>query len=241
MQTHRSDGGESPQRRANPSPQVGGGVYGLGESHALRVDFEPVQLPWLADEIDTARSCIDDELVRARAARDQVVAGAADGRSPGADDAEGEVARRAYQLQVLRMIRGQVPVRPPVVAACVVSPWSEPPGELSLELAGITAAVTVVGPARGMLVLIRGAARNVADALGEALHLSERDRAVRRIENAPAGWPESQRLTASVAARLHDLAVAAQAFTDNYVNAVRQQAYSFDPEHYPPYADELWN
>jgi hypothetical protein len=51
MQIHRSDHGESPQRRANPSPPVMNRVHGLGESHALRVDFEPVQLPWLADEI----------------------------------------------------------------------------------------------------------------------------------------------------------------------------------------------
>lgn len=80
-------------------------------------NFEPVQPPWLADEIDTLRSCIEDELARARAARDQVVAGAADGRSPGADDAEGEVARREYQLQVLRGVprfgRGAEGVRDP--------------------------------------------------------------------------------------------------------------------------------
>ena len=41
MQIHRIDDGESPQRRANPSPRVMNRVHGLGESHALRVDFEP--------------------------------------------------------------------------------------------------------------------------------------------------------------------------------------------------------
>jgi hypothetical protein len=207
----------------------------------LRVDLEPVQLPWLAEEIDTLRSCIEDELARARASRGQEAAGAGLERLPLTAEAEAEVARREYQLQVLRMIREQIPVRPVVATACVASPWSEARGELSLELAGITARVTVVGPARGMLVLIRGAAQNVADALGEALRLSERHVPSRAEVIAALRWPELHLLTADVASRLADLAAAARAFADDYIDAVRQQAYSFDPEHYPPYADELWN
>lgn len=30
------------------------------------------------------------------------------------------------------------------------------------------------------------------------------------------------------------------AFTDTFVTAVAQQAYSFAPKHYPVYPDELW-
>ena len=84
-------------------------VHGLGESHALRVDFEPVQLPWLADEIDTLQSCVEDELARARSRHDQLAAGSTDQHAAATKEAENEVDRRAYQLQVLRMIREQVP------------------------------------------------------------------------------------------------------------------------------------
>jgi hypothetical protein len=238
MQIHRTDDSECPHRRANPSPPVGHSVYGLGSSHALRVDFEPVQLPWLADEVDTLSRGIEDELARARARRDQTAAGGLE-RSRSAAEAEKEVARREYQLQVLRMIRDQVPVRAPVAAACVSSPWDDL-GEHGLELAGLTAPATVVGPAQGMLVLIRGAARNVADALGEALRISERDLGEHPLGTPATRWPERHRLTAAVADRLRELAAAAVAFTDNYVDAVRQQAYSFDPEYYPTDPDELW-
>jgi hypothetical protein len=137
------------------------------------------------------------------------------------------------------MIREQVPISRPVVAACVANPWDDP-SELALELARITAPVTVVGPAQGMLVLIRGAARNVADALGEALRISQQHVAKPQVGTAATYWPERHLLTAAVANRLRDLAAATQAFTSHYVDAIWQQAYSFDPEHYPVYSDELW-
>jgi hypothetical protein len=121
----------------------------------------------------------------------------------------------------------------------VASPWDDP-SELALELARITAPVTVVGPAQGMLVLIRGAARNVADALGEALRLSQQDVAKPQVGTAATQWPERHRITAAVANRLDDLAAAAQALTSVYVDAVWLQAYIFDPEYYPPWTDELW-
>lgn len=239
MQIHRSDDGQFPQRRANPSPPVSNRVRGLGESHALRVDFEPVQLPWLADEIDTLQSCIEDELARERSRHDQLAAGSTDQRAVAAKEAENEVDRRAYQLQVLRMIREQVPVSGPVAGACVASPWDDP-SELALELARITAPVTVVGPAQGMLVLIRGAARNVADALGEALRLSQQDVAKYQVGTAATQWPERHRITAAVANRLYDLAAAAEGFASVYVDAVWLQSYIFDPAYYPPWTDELW-
>jgi hypothetical protein len=69
MQINRNDGGDPPPRNANPSPPMNH-VHGLGESQALRVDLQPVELPWLADEIDTLRTSIEAELARERARLD---------------------------------------------------------------------------------------------------------------------------------------------------------------------------
>lgn len=234
MQTHRTDGDELPPRAAKPAPPIGH-VHGLGESHALRVDLQPVQLPWLADEVDTLRRCIIGELARDGGRYNDLPA---ESQERPRSDTDTELQRRAYQLRVLGMIREQLPVSSSVVAACVASPWDQS-SDLALELARITAPVTVVGPARGMLVLIRGAARNVADALAEALEGPERE-ARPRTNSYAAHWPEWLRVTAQVANRLRGIAAAAQAFTDTYVTAVAQQSYSFDPEHHPVYPDELW-
>jgi hypothetical protein len=74
MQDHRNDGGEQTPRPANPSPPLGN-VHGLGESHALRVDLKPAQLPWLADEIETLRGPILEEHQRALARYDELPTG----------------------------------------------------------------------------------------------------------------------------------------------------------------------
>jgi hypothetical protein len=153
-------------------------------------------------------------------------------------DAVAEVHRRAYQLRVLAMIREQLPLRSAVVAASTASPW-EAHDELAWELARIAAPVTVVGPARAMLVLVRGSARNVADPLGEALRGPRSES--RAAPGSPAlHWPEWTRTTAAVATRLRDIAAAAEAFTDTYISAVLHQSYSFDPDPYPVLPDELW-
>jgi hypothetical protein len=232
MQDHRT-AGEFLESRANPSPAIGS-VHALGESHALRVDLEPAQVPWLADEVETLRAAVEDELARVRALHDQASASGG-----GASEIDDELERRMYQLRVLAMIREQLPVDAPVVAACVGDPWQ--PDDRALEAARITAPVTVVGPARGMLVLIRGAARNVSDALGEAM----RGPVPANVAGATSygylvQWPEWGRLTPAVSARLCDIATAAQAFAGTYTSAVLQQAYSFDTDHYPVYPDELW-
>jgi hypothetical protein len=232
MQDHRI-AGELPESPANPSPPIAT-VHGLGESHALRADLLPVQVPWLADEVRALRACVNEELAIARAQHDPAKA-AAGSRS----DLDAESDRRLYQLRMLRMIREQVPLADPVVAACVEDPWQ--PDDAALEVARLTAPVTVVGPARAMLVLVRGAARNVADAFGEALR---GPKPVGKSDATAGGdltrWPELHSLTPAVAARLRDLAAAASAFTDTYVAAVAQQGYVFDPEHYPVYPDVLW-
>jgi hypothetical protein len=231
MQNHRNDGGEQTPSAANPSPPLGS-VHGLGESHALRVDLQPVQLPWLADEIDTLRATVREEHERALARYDEL--------SPAANraEADAEVHRRAYQLRVLAMIREQLPLRPAVVTASIASPW-EAHDELAWELARITAPVTVVGPARAMLVLVRGSARNVADALGEALRGPRSEARAAPVRPALL-WPEWTQTTPAVASRLRDMAAAAEAFTNTYVSAVLQQSYSFDPDHDPVLPDELW-
>jgi hypothetical protein len=231
MQDHRNDGGEQAPPPANPAPPLSS-VHGLGESHALRVDLQPNQLPWLADEIDTLRATIREDHGRAVSRHDELPP-AADGA-----EAEAEVDRRAYQLRVLAMIREQLPLSSAVAAASIASPWLEH-DELAWELARITARVTVVGPARAMLVLVRGSARNVADALSEALRGPRSE--PRAAPGSPAlHWPEWTRTTTAVASRLRDMAAAAEAFTDTYVTAVLQQSYSFDPDHYPVLPDELW-
>jgi hypothetical protein len=235
MQDHRS-AGDRPAPRPNPSPAIGH-VHALGESHALRVDLQPVQVPWLADEVETLRASVSDALAQPRARHAEAIADAADGRIGETSD---EVDRRVYQLRVLTMIREQLPLSAAVVEAVVADPWQQP-SDRAWEAARITAPVTVVGPARAMLVLLRGAARNVADALGEALRgpdpAAVRDKATHAYLTH---WPEWHRVTPAVASRLRELAAAAEAFTEGFVAAVAQQAYSFDPEHYPVYPDELW-
>jgi hypothetical protein len=224
MQDHRS-GDELPPARANPSPPIGR-VHALGESHAVRVDLEPVQVPWLADEVETLAAVVGGAFVVARMAEDR----------PSEDE-----DRRRYQLRVLAMIREQLPINAEAVQAIIAGPWQDA-DDSTLEVARITAPVTVIGPARAMLVLVRGAARNVADALGEALR-GPAPTPVSSETGSPdytTRWPELQGLTPAVAVRLGDLAAAARAFAEIYVAAVRQQGYMFDSEHYPVYPDELW-
>jgi hypothetical protein len=184
-------------------------------------------VPWLADEIDTLRGAIGEALAMELEERLE---------PPGEPSAEAD--RRRYQLRVLGMIRDQLPLTQRV--------WSRSSATRGRSqaiwrgAARITSAVVVVGPARAMLVLIRGAARNVADGLGEALHGPD---GVASPDRRSAGYlvhsPELGRLTPAVATRLRDLAEAARAFTETYVAAVAVHRYSFDPAHYEAFSDEL--
>jgi hypothetical protein len=239
MQDNRNDGADRASRRANSVPPVSS-VHGVGEGHALQLDLKPVQLPWLADEIDTLRAAIEEELATARARHDQRLGGDREQRSPETREAGAEVDRRAYQLQVLAMIRHQLPVGDQAVAGGIASPWEAAGEDAAGPAAQVDGPIVVVGPARAMLVLVRGAARNVADALGEALRGPQEEADERAQLSYAVRWPEWHRLTPPVAERLRALAAAAEAFTNTYVDAVVQQSYSFDPEHYPTYPDELW-
>jgi hypothetical protein len=239
MQDNRNDGAGVSSRRANSVPPVSS-VHGVGDSHALRLDLKAVQLPWLADEIDALRVAIEEELASARARHDQRLEGDRERCSQETREAGAEVERRLYQLQVLALIREQLPVGDQAVAAAIASPWAADGDDPARAPAEAEGPVVVVGPARAMLVLVRGAARNVADALGEALRGPEPEGDERAQLSYALRWPEWHRLTAPVAERLRAMAAAAEAFTSTYVDAVVQQSYSFDPEHYPTYPDELW-
>lgn len=136
------------------------------------------------------------------------------------------------------MIREQLPIDDAALAAGVASPW-QAKDEDPEEPDTIGPPIGVVGPAQGMVVLIRGATRNVTAALAEALAAPEPD-ASRADQSRVGRWGDRRRITAPVAARLRALAGAAEAFTNTYVNVVAQQSYSFDPDYYPVVGDELW-
>ena len=238
MHTHRNADSEPTPRHATTPPPAGN-VHGLGVVDALRIDFRPDQLPWLTAEIDIVRYCLEDELEHLRARYDELPEAARKERRPAAREAERELDRRAYQLQVLAMIAEQVPVSSEAAAAAVARPWSEPADRATPAAGRTEEPVAVAGPAALMTVLISGATRRAAEALGEAL----RDRAldVDHYTDSGRGWREGDlpRVSAVIADRLRAVAGAVHAFTDTYLHVLVHQTYSFDPGHVPLHADEL--
>ena len=91
MQDH-GIAGELPESSANPSPPIGN-VHALGESHALRLDFLPVQVPWIADEVETLRGCVSDKFALARERHEQALTAGS------GDERDEEVDRRVYQMR----------------------------------------------------------------------------------------------------------------------------------------------
>ena len=238
MHHHRNAGDEpTPRRAATPPPA--GNVRGLGVVDALRTDLGPGQLPWLAAEIDVLRYCLEDEVAHQRARYDQLPEAAKDHHWPCARETEQELGRRAYQLQVLAMIREQLPITGESAAAAVANPWDKPTHDDAPALERIEGPVAVVGPAALMTVLIRGATRNVADALGEALRGPSLD--VDEHTDSASGWrgDELPRVELAIAEKLRAIAAAGQAFTDTYLDVLALQGYSFDPEYQAVSADEL--
>jgi len=238
MHAHPNAGTEPAPRRA-ASPPPAGNVHGLGVVDALRIDVQPAQLPWLTAEIDILRYCLEDELEHRRARYDELPQAAKDHRRPAARKAEQELERRAYQLRVLAMIREQLPITAEAAAAAVAGPWGKPAGDAAPALDRVEGPVAVVGPAALMTVLIAGATRHVADALGEALRGPGLD--VDEHTDSSGGWRRAElpRVTPASAETLRATAAAAQAFTDTYLDVLAHQAYSFDPEYQPVHADEL--
>jgi hypothetical protein len=66
-------------------------VSGLGVCDALRLEVDPVQLPWLAEELDDMRGPLEEALLRARA-----------------DGAADEAAAHEHALRLLGMLRAQI-------------------------------------------------------------------------------------------------------------------------------------
>jgi hypothetical protein len=238
MHRNRNASADPTPRRAN-TPSPAGNVHGLGLVDALRIDLQPTQLPWLAVAIDIVQYCLEDELEHVRARYNELPKYAKKERRPDARDAEEERDRRAYQIQALAMIGQQVPISSAAAAAMAAGPWGEagddarPDGEHPGEL------IAVAGPAALMTLLISGATRLAAEALGDALRGPALD--VDHYTESGRGWRagELPRVTPAIAERLRALAAAVHAFTDAYLHVLVHQAYSFDPEYDPVYADEL--
>ena len=238
MQHHRNAGADLAPRRANTPPPAGP-VQGLGLVDSFRIDVDPAQLPWLAAEIDIVQYCLEDELAHQRKAYEQLPAEAKEHGWPKAREAEQELDRRAYQLQVLAMIRDQLPTSGEAARVATASPWDTSADDTGDKLDSDKTPVAVVGPAALMTILIRGATRNVADALAEALRGPRLD--VDQYTDSTDGWRgrELPHVSPAIADRLSAMATAAHAFTDTYLHVLAQQNYSFDPDCDPLYADEL--
>jgi hypothetical protein len=238
MQGNGNPGVGDAPRRANTPPPAGN-IHGLGLVDALRVDLEPAQLPWLAAEIDILRYSLADEHEHVRARHDALPEAARRERRQDARDAEDELERRAYQLKALAMIGEQLPLSAAAVAATVAGPWAEAADEAPPEDERPDGPIAVAGPAALMTILIGGAMRHAAEALGEAVRGGALD--VDHWNESGRGWGvgDVPRVTSAVAERLRALAAAVHALTDTYLHALAHQAYSFDPEYDPVYADEL--
>jgi hypothetical protein len=238
MQGNRNGGADPAPRRANTPPPAAN-VHGLGLVDALRIELQPAQLPWLAAEIDIMRYCLEDELEHARARYDAPPETAKKERRQHARDAEEKLERRAYQLQALAMIGDQLPISAAATAAAVVGPWGEAPDQLTPKDERPVELTAVAGPAALMTILIVSAMRHAAEALGEAVRGPGLD--VDQWTESSRGWAagEVPRITPAIAEKLRALAAGVHAFTDTYLHVLAHQAYSFDPEYDPVYADEL--
>jgi hypothetical protein len=238
MHAHRNADVAPTPRRANTPPPAGN-VHGLGLVDALRIELRPEQLPWLAAEIDTVRYCLEDELEHSRARYDELPEAARKEHWQNARDAEEEIERRAYQLQALAMVGDQLPISAAATAATVAGPRSAAAVEPAPEDERPAEPIAVAGPAALMTILIGGAMRHAAEALGEAVRGPGLE--VDHWTESGRGWGggEVPRVTPAVAEKLRALAAAVHGLTDTYLHALEHQAYSFDPEYDPVYADEL--
>jgi hypothetical protein len=238
MHRNRNAGTDPAPRRANTPPPAGN-VHGLGLVDALRVDLQPAQLPWLAAEIDTVRYCLEDELEHLRARYDELPESAKKDCRQDARDADEQLERRAYQLQALAMVGDQLPISAAATAATVAGPWSAAADRPAPEDERPAEPTAVAGPAALMTILIGGAMRHAAEALGAAVRGPGLE--VDHWTESGRGWGggEVPRVTPAVAEKLRALAAAVNALTDTYLLALAHQAYSFDPEYDPVYADEL--
>ena len=119
----------------------------------------------------------------------------------------------------------------------MASPWDEPDGESAPALDHTGQRLALVGPAEVMTTLVRGALRNVADALGEAARRPTS--ATREGRGDEASRAEQPAFPSTGGERLRAIAAAARAFTDTYVDLAVPQGYRFDSEYTPTGFAEL--
>jgi hypothetical protein len=208
----------------------------LGLADALRIEVLPEQLPWLAEQLDVMRYCLEDELEHQRARRDD------EPDDDGGRQADGDRQssnRLARQLKVLAIVRAQVPLSKEAAELAVASPWDADEPSTPRHR-GPEEPVQIVGPAALMTVAICGAMRHAAQRLSEAL--GHAGLTVHENTDSSRGWRAEERpprVEPAIAEWLRSTAVAAQAFVHTYLNVLAHQTYSFDAEYDPTDADEL--
>jgi hypothetical protein len=231
MHSNRKGGAEPAPRRANTPPPVGG-VHGLGLVDALRVELGPEQQAWLVDEIDALRQSCETDIAFLRE-RHQGSPDAPEEAESEAREAERQIDDLAYKLQVLAMIREQLPVADEAAAAAVASPWESRPDHPTTQPEAAGAPVAVVGPAAVITQLVEATARSIAAALATAL--GGPDPGADTPSSGGRRPPGSvlPGITPAIAEKLRATAAAAQAYTDVHVDLILQQGYKFDPHHEP--------
>jgi hypothetical protein len=237
MHNHRNESTEPAPRRANTPPPVGD-VHGLGLVDVLRIELRPAQQHWLVDEIDALRCSCETDMAHWRARRD----GSQD--SPKLDgpklrEAERQLDYLAYKLQVLALIREQLPLGDEAAAAAVASSWDDPADHPAPEPEPPGAPLVVVGPAAVITALVEGATRNAAEALATALGGPAPGADPPRSGGRRPPGSVVPGVTPAIAEKLRAAAAAAQAYTDTYVDLMLQQGYKFDPAHEPLRFGEL--
>ena len=237
MHDNRNDDSERAPRRANTPPPVGG-VHGLGLVDVLRVELRPAQQPWLVDEIEALRCSCETDIAFLRERSDgSPDTPKHDGRE--ARETERQLDYLAYKLQVLAMIREQLPVGSEAAAVAVASVWESPPDHPRTKPEAAGAPVAVVGPAAVITQLIEGAARSIAEALATTLGGPDPGAATAASGGRRPPGSMLPGITPAIAERLRAIVAAAQAYTDIYVDLMLQQDYRFDPDHEPLRFGEL--
>jgi hypothetical protein len=230
MHDHRNESSGATPRRANTPPHVGS-VRGLGYVDVLRIELPPAQLPWLVELIDELRRSIETDAGfwrgRACSASDE-----RDG-SPDLREPEKELERLAYKLEVLEMIRRQLPAAGEAVVGPTANLWDGPLDDAPPEPEPAEAPLVVVGPAAVMTQVIEGAAINAAETLGSSLQGPTYGVDAPRTGAMRPSGASGPGLTPAIAAKLRATAAAALAYTDIYVDLMLQQSYKFDPSYEP--------
>lgn len=151
----------------SPTEPWTGRVLGLGVTDVLRVELEPIQVPWLVEQLDVLRYVYEDTVVRDRARWEQISEFARAARLPHVTEVEKDLEASEFELRALDVIRGQ------------------------LADAGDdeTAAVVIYGPSRIIAELVRETTRQVAATLNELLEdgpRSDGDAQARLLRTAAA-------------------------------------------------------